>query len=648
MHHRKLLISAGLFLAAIGPQATLVPSFASEHDSDPVAYYHYSDTDPEIEGWQLTENLTQSSEGSQADFDLNFRIPVWEIDSSRRYAYFHLDTPEPGVLGEPGDSWTLTTRFRIPYKSTPLSFNVVAGVDYGYTDENNTTDNRYIFAAGTNSNSETLLRFQNDENFRVDVPAAFVNGSPSTDYVTVVLAHDGMDMDVYVNGVQEFENLAGILSPQNRVQFGDGQTSGDRVQSYWSEVSFSIGPQACSDGIDNDGDGNIDFGDDTDCSHPTDPTEGETCVPGQHRRSVTQNPQTPEWYLLTLPCAFPPHATFADLFDDQVLLDSEWAAYTYDAAIGDYVEITANSPAPPPGTGFWFISTKSVELIIPQGSYMANREFTVLCDQEPCHRQSIEQQSDWHLLGNPTTENVLYTEMLVSNESTSCNEGLESCSVAEPTDPGIQSAMFVYDNFSGAYRLVDETQQLVKPWDGYWVIFVYDEELLDPWQLYSVPYPSQIAFVTDDSFTGNLGGTEGAESICQLAAESADLPGRYRPWLSELQTLFDPDLIFFQPDTPYIRVDGALVANDWNDLVSGSIQNPIHTTPTLNIADDVRVWTNTNGSGVGMFNSDCSAWVDESPFRRGRVGSTSEINGGWTSFESLSCDAVARLYCFGQ
>ena len=375
----------------------------------------------------------------------------------------------------------------------------------------------------------------------------------------------------------------------------------------------------------------------------------DNCSPTEHRRSIAS---LNTWHLLTLPCELPAGAEFADLFGDQVLLDDEWSAFTYDASRPGYERITATSPPPAAGTGFWFISTEPFELVVPAGSQKVAMVAADACGGDDCYRQTIDHQTGWNLLGNPATENLRYGQMLLSNESTSCTvESPSTCSVADPEDMGVSSSIFVYNSFAGVYRSVDESvQQVVKPWDGYWTMFSYDGDLDSPWQLYSKDYPSQFVFVTDGSFTGNLGGVSGAHSKCRNEATAAGLPGRYLAWISDPGS---PSSSFTKPSFPYVRIDGALIANSWNDLVNASQQrildNPITTTATLQTVAAANVWTGTTATGARefFFDTRCGRWTN-SDGDFGVGGVTSRVDARWTDLSQTSCTIPSRLYCFGQ
>ena len=74
-----------------------------------------------------------------------------------------------------------------------------------------------------------------------------------------------------------------------------------------------------------------------------------------------------------------------------------------------------------------------------------------------------------------------------------------------------------------------------------------------------------------------LGGVTGADSVCQARANAAGLSGTFKAWISGGSYSSSPASRFTRSTVlPYVRIDGAVVANDWNDLTDGTIQNPIN------------------------------------------------------------------------
>jgi hypothetical protein len=116
-------------------------------------------------------------------------------------------------------------------------------------------------------------------------------------------------------------------------------------------------------------------------------------------------------------------------------------------------------------------------------------------------------------------------------------------------------------------------------------------------------------FITSETFDGALGGVSGADAHCQRLAEAASLPGTYMVWLST-SVVDEPAVRFSQSILPYVRVDGTVLANNWDDLVDGEI--------TEYIAYDEYGNTLTNPRGVfatttehGTFDDRTSSTCDD-------------------------------------
>lgn len=168
---------------------------------------------------------------------------------------------------------------------------------------------------------------------------------------------------------------------------------------------------------------------------------------------------------------------------------------------------------------------------------------------------------------------------------------------------------------------------------------------------------ARFAFVTGTLTDGNIGGIEGANSMCQTLATDAGLPGTYLAWLSS-DAGGSPADNFTQEGGPWVLVDGSVVANDWDDLTDGSIGTAIDLTATGDPAPESvgngcginAVWTNTAANGtMSSADSDCSDWTmantDPSVW-----GSWTQTNSGWTTDCSAGdgCDWQASIMCFQQ
>jgi len=165
----------------------------------------------------------------------------------------------------------------------------------------------------------------------------------------------------------------------------------------------------------------------------------------------------------------------------------------------------------------------------------------------------------------------------------------------------------------------------------------------------------KIMFLSSQRFDGNLGGLAGADGICQDAAADGGLSGTYKAWLSD-STISAKDRLNHNP-APYVRTDGATVANNWFDLTDGYIKEPIlcdeykecNTYKDLLGNDDLlKTWTGTQQNGTKQTVT-CTDWTDASGLSF-PIGIPSVIDKSWTEVVSSvsSCSQFLRIYCIEQ
>ena len=119
-------------------------------------------------------------------------------------------------------------------------------------------------------------------------------------------------------------------------------------------------------------------------------------------------------------------------------------------------------------------------------------------------------------------------------------------------------------------------------------------------------------FVTSTTHTGNLGGLDGADAICQARAKSGPAaPGTYKAWLSTA-CQSRRRLRLTHATVPYRLVEGTQVAGDWDDLTDGTLDAPINRDQGGLLLPISQVWTGTAADG-SFAGSDCVAWTDKSP-----------------------------------
>jgi hypothetical protein len=170
-------------------------------------------------------------------------------------------------------------------------------------------------------------------------------------------------------------------------------------------------------------------------------------------------------------------------------------------------------------------------------------------------------------------------------------------------------------------------------------------------------------FVTKETFPGNFGAgysrVEGGDKKCQEAANTAGLSGTWRAWLSSREYSPSGDYItpiyrLYHSDKPYVLLDGTIVANNWADLIKGSLR---HYIDVNEYGDKVTsspffAWTATQNDGTGL-TKNCNYWSSSSSDWSANVGTfvlhpCEDCPGSWSDSGSTPCNENNRLYCFEQ
>ncbi|MBZ5714495.1 hypothetical protein [Nannocystis pusilla] len=169
-------------------------------------------------------------------------------------------------------------------------------------------------------------------------------------------------------------------------------------------------------------------------------------------------------------------------------------------------------------------------------------------------------------------------------------------------------------------------------------------------------------FVTSQAYSGDLGGLSGADLKCQARAAGVGLahPHTYRAWLADG---FDgPGDRFEQKQlagVPYLRLDGRVIAADYDELITLGPRTGITLTELGELLVEEWVWTNTSAFG-DSFSPDnhCSHWTTSNPELSARLGKNAvAVEDGpawqtwrderhWTSYLGRKCNETYRLYCF--
>lgn len=170
----------------------------------------------------------------------------------------------------------------------------------------------------------------------------------------------------------------------------------------------------------------------------------------------------------------------------------------------------------------------------------------------------------------------------------------------------------------------------------------------------TAPFPtptsnSQRVFITSTTYNGNLGGLAGADAKCQTRASAANLGGTWKAWLSDSTTSATSRLL--HSSVPYKLVNGTVVANNWDDLTDGTLQNTIGITE-LGTTKFGGVWTNTESNGQTYRTDYCSNFTSSVAGSNFLLGWSAYTNGNWTLTRSgtieTTCNNIESLYCFEQ
>jgi len=189
--------------------------------------------------------------------------------------------------------------------------------------------------------------------------------------------------------------------------------------------------------------------------------------------------------------------------------------------------------------------------------------------------------------------------------------------------------------------------------DGF-VTMNVDKNCIATFNLTPAPTPG-LVFVTSTTYTGNLGGTIGADAKCMIEADAAGLPGTYKAWISTSQS--SPNAQFIKNIAGYTLVDGTVVATSWDDLVAVDDLSPFPHSINMTAVAGVYVssnyvWTGTNTSGEAYDGAEtvsrCNNWSSSSESNTGLVGHTDYSGVGWTQITSIICSLSSSLYCFQQ
>jgi cysteine-rich repeat protein len=171
----------------------------------------------------------------------------------------------------------------------------------------------------------------------------------------------------------------------------------------------------------------------------------------------------------------------------------------------------------------------------------------------------------------------------------------------------------------------------------------------------------RLVFTTSSMHNGNLGGLVGADAICNARAQEAALPGTYMAWIATNIVGENPAARFVQSAVPYHLPSGTKVADNWADLIDGTLDAAISGTetggPSPMTANASACGTNriartgTAADGTALVGlGRCSNFTSSASNSLGTPGVTTSANPTWTNCDAPGpgCDILMPIYCFQQ
>ncbi len=172
------------------------------------------------------------------------------------------------------------------------------------------------------------------------------------------------------------------------------------------------------------------------------------------------------------------------------------------------------------------------------------------------------------------------------------------------------------------------------------------------------PNPVEYIFVTSGTYTGNLGGLSGADTICNTEAASAGLSGTWKAILSTSSTNANTGVGGDNGQGVTISYD---VYDTLNNLIANgplTFWDGTHSAPISYHADgsglggSTSVWTGSGNNGgdwaypdCGYSSCDCNGWTSNSASIVGQTGSSGSESSDWINQSSSACNTSQPLYC---
>jgi len=157
-------------------------------------------------------------------------------------------------------------------------------------------------------------------------------------------------------------------------------------------------------------------------------------------------------------------------------------------------------------------------------------------------------------------------------------------------------------------------------------------------------------FISAAAVRNPIGSIANADTKCQTFADARNLGGTWKAWLSDGAVSASARLT--HAIVPYRLLDGTLVANDWADLVDGSLAHAIDMDETgaSVTRNGLDVWTGTDAAGANFLDGSCANWTNASVSNpQSAMGRSDATSQDWAQARMDTCDRTTpHLFCFEQ
>lgn len=156
-----------------------------------------------------------------------------------------------------------------------------------------------------------------------------------------------------------------------------------------------------------------------------------------------------------------------------------------------------------------------------------------------------------------------------------------------------------------------------------------------------------LIFITESSWSGDLGGLSGANDKCNA---DANLPAAYSniPFSAVLES---NDSTLGRNNVSFFNESGIFFATSPNMNFGLGNNNVPDNYSLITIPDgqssNLNVWTGSSNNGT---RNNCGMWSSSLNSKKGTIGTAAASGGNnsWAVYNKMTCDQQAKLYCVSQ